>query len=130
VSENGSSVSAVGPRIRKARERRGLSVEELAARLGVSDDTLRRWESGHAPVRLSGLLTIAGALSVTVEALMPEVDVELLATLRQRFAVIGLTPQQRGAVEGLCAELIETACRPYSWQRCAPKPRTSPERAS
>ena len=39
---------ARGRRLCAARERAGLQMQEVAARLGVNRATVRRWENGHA----------------------------------------------------------------------------------
>lgn len=56
--------------LKRFRERLGLSKEELAKRLGVSDVTVGYWESGRNDPRLSKLEHIAEALEVTVYDLL------------------------------------------------------------
>ena len=56
-------------RIRQLRERKGVSLRELARRSGVGVATLSRIESGEANPRLSTLLLLADALGVFVRKL-------------------------------------------------------------
>ena len=62
---------AVGLRLREVREERGLSREELAARLGSTRGHVRKLESGlHAP-RPDMVARLADALGVPVSELEP-----------------------------------------------------------
>jgi transcriptional regulator with XRE-family HTH domain len=53
-------------RIRQLRERKGVSLRELARRSGLGVATLSRIESGAANPRLSTLLQLADVLGVFV----------------------------------------------------------------
>jgi len=53
-------------RIRQLRERKGVSLRELARRAGVGVATLSRIEAGEANPRLSTLLRLADVLGVFV----------------------------------------------------------------
>ena len=53
-------------RIRQLRERKGVSLRELARLSGVGAATLSRIESGEANPRLSTLLRLADVLDVSV----------------------------------------------------------------
>ena len=53
-------------RIRELRERKGVSLRELARRAHIGAATLSRIESGKANPRLSTLLHLAGVLGVFV----------------------------------------------------------------
>lgn len=53
-------------RIRKLRERKGVSLRELARRSGLGVATLSRIESGKANPRLNTLLQLADVLGVFV----------------------------------------------------------------
>ena len=57
----------IGPRIKLARAKAGLSVRELAERVGVSATAISKFERGEASPRQSTLLRLAKALSVGVE---------------------------------------------------------------
>jgi transcriptional regulator with XRE-family HTH domain len=56
--------------IRVARRRRGLSATEVARRVGVSRNTLWRWETGRAGPSGRHLLALAEALEEHPEALL------------------------------------------------------------
>ena len=56
-------LAEVGPRLRRLRERRGLTLTALAAQTGISKSTLSRLESGQRKPSLELLLPLAEALS-------------------------------------------------------------------
>ena len=58
---------AIGHRIRIARERRGLSRDELAARVGVHAGSIARWETGGSVPHAFTLERIAEACGSTAE---------------------------------------------------------------
>lgn len=56
-----------GDRIRKAREGVGYSQADLANRLGVGLNTIRRWERDRSPAKRMALVAIALECNVPVE---------------------------------------------------------------
>lgn len=56
-------------RIRQFRERKGVSLRELARRTGLGVATLSRIESGKANPRLSTLVQLADVLGVSIQHL-------------------------------------------------------------
>lgn len=62
--------AAVGARIRELRQRRQMSLRELARRLGVSPATVSQVEHGHTGVTVSRLSRIAEVLDVAVTELV------------------------------------------------------------
>lgn len=60
-------------RLKALRQRRGLTQQELADRLGVSNKSVSRWESGGYP-DVPLLVPLARALGVTVDELLDEVQ--------------------------------------------------------
>lgn len=60
----GEDEATLGDRLTAAREAAGLSVEELAARLGVRLDTLSGWEADQAEPRAVFLGRLSGMLGV------------------------------------------------------------------
>ena len=59
--------------VREAREKCGLTQEELAEIVGVSPDTIKRYESGKAKgMRLDTALCIARALGLSLDAMGPK----------------------------------------------------------
>ena len=74
IHTQGRSVitSVIGLNINRCREKAGLSIKELAAKMGVAVQTVYRWESGE---RLPDVITftrLAQLLGVNVETLMRE----------------------------------------------------------
>lgn len=59
---------AIGLAIRRERESRRLTLDQLAARCGCSRSTLQRWESGRAGI--DSLELVARALRVPLAALV------------------------------------------------------------
>lgn len=63
---------ATGLRIRKAREAKGMSVGELAAKSGLTQDGIRKLEHGHRSPRYGTAWRLSGVLGVPAEKLMGE----------------------------------------------------------
>ncbi|MGW9349146.1 helix-turn-helix domain-containing protein [Nocardiopsis flavescens] len=80
--------SVVGARSREARLRRGLSLEEVAARTGTSASTLGRMESGIRAPSLDLLLPLARIYRVTLE--------DLLGSYRSSDPRVAPRPLRRG----------------------------------
>jgi len=55
----------------KARTARGLTMDQLAERTGISQSQLSRFESGKREPRVADLMKIAEALDVPPESLLP-----------------------------------------------------------
>ena len=60
----------LGDRIRRARERVGLSQIELARRIGLSKNAMNSIEAGDADPRASRIVAIAQVLGVSTDALL------------------------------------------------------------
>lgn len=74
-TEPSSEAEIMGRAIQVARERAGLSQEDLADRMGVARQTVTRYESGRPVVLRSDLQRqIAEALGISLGALMTERD--------------------------------------------------------
>jgi transcriptional regulator with XRE-family HTH domain len=67
------SDKAIGRRIKSARTSAGLGQAEMGRRMGVSNTTAWRWESGKTSVPLPKLRKIAELLKVGMEQLLPPV---------------------------------------------------------
>ncbi len=63
------SVSLLGETLKIRREERGLGQEELAAQLGVRQQTISRWEKGLALPRPRRVRQLAELLDLDVERL-------------------------------------------------------------
>ena len=55
--------------IRQLRERLGMSMYELAEKMGVSVSTVSRWETGEAVPITARLSTLADVLHCTIDEL-------------------------------------------------------------
>ena len=60
------SESSMGDRIAVARSAKGLSISQLARRMGIATKTLRNWETDRAEPRANKLQMLAGILNVPV----------------------------------------------------------------
>jgi transcriptional regulator with XRE-family HTH domain len=97
------TLSAVGPRLRDLRARRGLTLAETAAETGISVSTLSRLESGGRRATLELLLPLARAYRVPLDDLVgapPTGDprVHLKPATRNGMTVLPLT-EQPGALQ-------------------------------
>jgi transcriptional regulator with XRE-family HTH domain len=71
----GSALDSVGPRLRKVREQRGLTLSEMAERTGISKSTLSRLENGQRKPSLELLLPLAQVYRVPLDDLVGAPDV-------------------------------------------------------
>jgi transcriptional regulator with XRE-family HTH domain len=91
----------VGPRLRRLRQRRGITLTALAAKTGISKSTLSRLESGQRKPSLELLLPLAEAHQVPLDELVgaPEVGdprIRLKPRVRNGRLVFPLTQQTSG----------------------------------
>jgi transcriptional regulator with XRE-family HTH domain len=70
-----SALDLVGPRLRRVRERRGVTLTEVADRTGISKSTLSRLENGQRKPSLELLLPLAQAYRVPLDDLVGAPDV-------------------------------------------------------
>jgi transcriptional regulator with XRE-family HTH domain len=78
VSDDGSIAAAldlVGPRLRRVRRERSVTLAELAERTGISKSTLSRLENGQRRPSLELLLPLAQAYRVPLDELVGAPDV-------------------------------------------------------
>lgn len=61
---------SIGPRIKQARDKAGLSQRDLADRAGVHNTTLGKWERNEAIPAADALLRLASILGTTSEYLL------------------------------------------------------------
>ncbi|NCQ24291.1 MAG: transcriptional regulator [Rhodobacteraceae bacterium CG17_big_fil_post_rev_8_21_14_2_50_63_15] len=107
-------ITTFGDRVAGARERAGMSQEEMARRLGVKLKTIKAWENDQAEPRANKLSMMAGLLSVsllwllsgegegpdapgTVE-LSPDVT-DMLTEIRDIRAQLALSTDRLGRLE-------------------------------
>ena len=94
-------LAEVGPRLRRLRERRGVTLTALAAQTGISKSTLSRLESGQRRPSLELLLPLAGAHHLPLDELVgaPRIGdprVRLRPRTRNGRLVYPLTQQSSG----------------------------------
>src|ERR671922_1005917 len=94
-------LAEVGPRLRRLRERRGVTLTGIAAQTGISKSTLSRLESGQRKPSLELLLPLADAYQVPLDELVgaPEVGdprIRLKPRVRNGRLVFPLTQQSSG----------------------------------
>ena len=94
-------LAEVGPRLKRLRQRRGVTLTALAAKTGISKSTLSRLESGQRKPSLELLLPLAEAHQVPLDELVgaPEVGdprIRLKPRVRNGRMVFPLTQQSSG----------------------------------
>jgi len=110
-------LAEVGPRLKRVRTQRGLTLTELAARTGISKSTLSRLESGQRKPSLELLLPIAHIHQVPLDELVgaPAVGdprIRLKPAKRHGRVVVPLTRQPKGM---------------HAWKVIIPPDRNEPE---
>ncbi len=80
---------AIGSRIKAARERAGMTQEDLAATIGMSTTHISVLERGVKAPKLETLVNIANALHVSTDMLLQDVVT---------YAVEGLTSELSAAI--------------------------------
>ncbi|MEO5840111.1 MAG: XRE family transcriptional regulator [Acidimicrobiales bacterium] len=94
-------LAEVGPRLKRVRTKRGVTLAQLAAETGISKSTLSRLENGERKPSLELLLPIAHAHRVPLDDLVgaPEFGdhrIRLTPQARNGRIVVPLTRQPRG----------------------------------
>ena len=94
-------LAEVGPRLKRLRTRRGVTLTQLAAETGISKSTLSRLESGQRKPSLELLLPLAQTHQVPLDELVgaPEVGdprIRLKPRRRNGRVVFPLTQQSSG----------------------------------
>jgi transcriptional regulator with XRE-family HTH domain len=99
----GSIAPLVGPSLRCLRQRKGLSLKELAERIGSSVSAIHRYESGWGRFELRTLRRLAAALDARLDIRLDPVHrdgsagraspAQLVRTLRPLFWDVELKPE-------------------------------------
>ena len=71
-----TELGQIAPRLRQARQRKDVTLEELSKTTGISKSTLSRLESGQRKPSLELLLPIVAALSVSLDEIVTSPRVE------------------------------------------------------
>ncbi|OFZ78302.1 MAG: hypothetical protein A2583_02220 [Bdellovibrionales bacterium RIFOXYD1_FULL_53_11] len=88
TADAGFELKEVGRLLSEARKRRGMSVTELAGRIGFDRRTLGQLERGNPSVSLGvffQVLSVLDLLRGIEEALKPENDLESISTAVRRI---------------------------------------------
>ncbi|MCA3016625.1 MAG: helix-turn-helix domain-containing protein [Myxococcaceae bacterium] len=104
LAEREGPGASLGRTLRRLRTIRGLSLERLAARCGVSRAMLSQIESGRSMPTITVLGRVAGGLQVTVT--------ELLGDARDAPVVVTRRPEQPWRAVGPLARVRELANDP------------------
>lgn len=87
----------IGPRLRAARLKQGLTLEELATRAGMSSSSLSRLESGKRQANLELLLPLTRELRIGIDELIsaavPDPRVRQNPVRRDGVSITALSPQ-------------------------------------
>ena len=65
-------VNKIGNQIKKIRKEKGLSQAELAEKVGVSDKTISKWETGIALPNLMDVRLLCDALDIRIDNLLSQ----------------------------------------------------------
>lgn len=93
----------VGTQIRAARGRRGLSQDELAARIYVSRQTVSSWETGKTCPDLQSLLLLSEIFGVSVDELVKGDVTEMAQRVERDGRLLG---RLGAAMAGLLALML------------------------
>ncbi len=99
-------MSSLGEKIWRLRERKGLSQEAFAEKVGVSRQTVSNWENGKATPDAYKLKQICEALSVRADDLLSDTEIpegeksESAAEPEKREEEISLAPPEGGKKGG------------------------------
>lgn len=107
-----------GRKLRSTREQRGFTLEELATRTGIDQDSLANAEEGKSFLPLGLLVKLSKALSMRMADIISKDDKPVAvvrANERRKFARFGKTKQEsRGyEYESLAADKKDRAMEPF-----------------
>lgn len=71
-----AELTQIAPRLRRIRQKKNMTLDELAAATGISKSTLSRLESGQRKPSLELLLPIAAALAVPLDQIVTAPRIE------------------------------------------------------
>jgi UDP-N-acetylglucosamine 1-carboxyvinyltransferase len=103
--KNGDNQKAIGSFIKKLREKRSLTQEELAERLNTSQSAVARMEAGGQNITAGELLKIGEALEHKIVSLSDSIDFKISGG-RKLKGSIKTNPSKNGAMGLLCASLL------------------------
>lgn len=92
-------MSTFAERLKQARLKQGLSLAEVAERLGISHGAVAKWEQGRARPRLKRLIALSKILQVRPDDLLRAAELRntpdaILQRARERLAAIWDVPPE------------------------------------
>lgn len=99
----------LGENIRKYRKAIGLTQEQLADRLGVSCQSVSRWECGDGYPDMELLPALAGLFGVTYDQLLADEQDDQLTRLQELLGSLETAAEQRDDTR--VVEYLRTICR-------------------
>lgn len=90
----------LGPNVRRLRQARGMSQEELGRRVGASKQSISNWENGNIMPSIDLLLRLADCFGVSTDLLLGRES-------RRTLDTTGLTDTQTAHIQQLIDDLRE-----------------------
>ena len=76
-------MNIIGKKVQEHREKNGLSQEMLAEKLGVSRQSVSKWELGQALPEVDKIVVMSRLFGVTTDELLLEADCSMLADIKK-----------------------------------------------
>lgn len=87
MESNGTDIKSIGERIRKLREKIGLTQSDLAKKLNVKRETVAQWETGARDLKTGYIIDLADCLNVSCDEILRGVKPENISVYKD----LGLT---------------------------------------
>jgi transcriptional regulator with XRE-family HTH domain len=78
-------MNIIGKKVQEHREKNGLSQEMLSEKLGVSRQSVSKWELGQALPEVDKIVAMSRLFGVTTDELLLEVDYSMLTNIKNFF---------------------------------------------
>ncbi len=109
----GTELAAIGAQLRRERQRRGLSLEALSSRAGVSFGLISQLERGLGNPTYAALRSLAEALDLSLPALLsesePKQDAVVRAGERRQLPMLEEQPESQRVVRELLTPTTHSA---------------------
>lgn len=83
MESNGTDIKSIGERIRKLREKNGLTQSDLAKKLNVKRETVAQWETGARDLKTGYIIDLADCLNVSCDEILKGVKSENINIYRE-----------------------------------------------
>lgn len=83
MESNGTDLKSIGERIRKLREKSGLTQSDLAKKLHVKRETVAQWETGARDLKTGYIIDLADCLNVSCDEILRGVKSENINIYRE-----------------------------------------------